>query len=91
MADWCYNFNQPCPGKACFELESDGCLIEERQDQQELHEQELYDTCGRWSDGGLSRQCRLSGTEHCDWDCPIGIRQPKPLKDLPLFPTPKDS
>ena len=28
--------------------------------------------CGRWNNGHLTRQCRLAGTEWCDWDCPIG-------------------
>jgi hypothetical protein len=30
--------------------------------------------CGRWDQnapGGLSRQCRLAGTEWCDWECPL--------------------
>jgi len=29
--------------------------------------------CGRWDQnakGGMSHQCRLAGTEFCDWDCP---------------------
>lgn len=29
--------------------------------------------CGRWVDGRLSSQCRLAGTEDCDWDCPIRL------------------
>jgi len=32
--------------------------------------------CGRWDQnapGGLSHQCRLAGTEWCDWECPIGL------------------
>lgn len=29
--------------------------------------------CGRWLDGKLSPQCRLAGSEWCDWDCPIGL------------------
>lgn len=29
--------------------------------------------CGRWNNGRLGPQCRLAGTEWCDWDCPIGI------------------
>lgn len=28
--------------------------------------------CGRWNGGYLTRQCRLAGSEWCDWDCPIG-------------------
>lgn len=39
------------------------------------HEQEEeYDEsedCGRWNGGGLSKQCRLAGTEWCDWCCPL--------------------
>lgn len=31
------------------------------------------DDCGRWSDGKLGQQCRLAGTEDCDWECPIGL------------------
>ena len=30
------------------------------------------DDCGRWLNGKLSDQCRLAGTEDCDWECPIG-------------------
>ena len=29
--------------------------------------------CGRWDQnakGGMSRYCRLAGTEFCDWECP---------------------
>lgn len=39
-------------------------------------EQEEYDPgedCGRWDQnakGGMSHQCRLAGTEFCDWECP---------------------
>lgn len=29
--------------------------------------------CGRWTDGRLGVQCRLAGTEDCDWECPIGL------------------
>lgn len=29
--------------------------------------------CGRWLNGRLSDQCRLAGSEDCDWECPIGI------------------
>lgn len=36
-------------------------------------ELDLEDECGRWNDGGLSRQCRLAGSEWCDWQCPIGL------------------
>lgn len=28
--------------------------------------------CGRWNGGHLTQQCRLAGTEWCDWGCPIG-------------------
>lgn len=28
--------------------------------------------CGRWNGGHLTGQCRLAGSEWCDWDCPIG-------------------
>jgi hypothetical protein len=28
--------------------------------------------CGRWNNGRLTRQCRLAGSEWCDWDCPYG-------------------
>ena len=30
--------------------------------------------CGRWVNGKLSDQCRLAGSEECDWECPIGWR-----------------
>lgn len=26
--------------------------------------------CGRWLNGRLDLQCRLAGTEWCDWECP---------------------
>lgn len=26
--------------------------------------------CGRWGNGRLRRQCRLAGTEFCDFECP---------------------
>lgn len=32
--------------------------------------------CGRWDQnapGGLTKHCRLAGTEWCDWECPIGM------------------
>lgn len=31
------------------------------------------DDCGRWDQnapGGMSKQCRLAGTEFCDFECP---------------------
>lgn len=31
------------------------------------------DDCGRWNNGKLTSQCRLAGTEDCDWECPIGL------------------
>lgn len=37
-------------------------------------EQDLSAECGRWNNGSLTRQCRLAGSEWCDWDCPIGTR-----------------
>jgi hypothetical protein len=43
----------------------------------EYEEDEEYDDsedCGRWINGRLSPQCRLAGTEWCDWECPIGCR-----------------
>lgn len=40
--------------------------------------------CGRWDNGRLISQCRLAGTEWCDWDCPIGV--PKtPRRKAPLL------
>lgn len=27
------------------------------------------DECGRWDNGPLTQQCRLAGTEFCDWEC----------------------
>lgn len=33
---------------------------------------DLSAECGRWDNGRLVPQCRLAGTEWCDWDCPIG-------------------
>ncbi len=26
--------------------------------------------CGRWINGALGQQCRLAGSEFCDWECP---------------------
>lgn len=37
-------------------------------------EEDDGDECGRWNNGRLTRQCRLAGTEWCDWSCPIGTR-----------------
>ena len=40
----------------------------------EDEEMEAYDACGRWDQsapGGLSPYCRLAGTEHCDFECPL--------------------
>jgi hypothetical protein len=37
-------------------------------------DEDLSAECGRWNGGKLTRQCRLAGTEWCDWDCPIGCR-----------------
>lgn len=30
-----------------------------------------YEACGRWNNGHLTQQCRLAGSEWCDWDCPL--------------------
>jgi hypothetical protein len=27
--------------------------------------------CGRWDNGRLTAQCRLAGSELCDWECPL--------------------
>lgn len=32
---------------------------------------DAYEACGRWNNGSLTRQCRLAGSEWCDWDCPL--------------------
>lgn len=37
------------------------------------------DDCGRWSNGRLTSQCSLAGTEHCDWECPFHGRTAKEL------------
>jgi len=31
------------------------------------------DDCGRWVNSKLSDQCRLAGTEDCDWECPVRL------------------
>lgn len=31
---------------------------------------DAYEACGRWNGGHLTQQCRLAGTEQCDWECP---------------------
>jgi len=39
-------------------------------------EDEDYDEsedCGRWNNGHLTSQCRLAGSEWCDWSCPVGL------------------
>lgn len=36
--------------------------------------------CGRWINGRLGSQCRLAGTEWCDWQCPIGLDGCSPLQ-----------
>lgn len=35
-------------------------------------EDDLSAECGRWNNGYLTGQCRLAGSEWCDWDCPVG-------------------
>lgn len=30
--------------------------------------------CGRWDNGRLMAQCRLAGSEWCDWQCKIWLR-----------------
>lgn len=46
---------------------------------------DLEADCGRWNNGRLTRQCRLAGSEWCDWDCPIGTdrarRRPNKRQD----------
>lgn len=32
---------------------------------------DAYEACGRWNNGHLTQQCRLAGSEWCDWDCPL--------------------
>lgn len=32
---------------------------------------DAYEACGRWNNGHLTRQCRLAGSEWCDWECPL--------------------
>lgn len=37
-------------------------------------ELDLEAECGRWDQnapGGMRSQCRLAGTEWCDWECPL--------------------
>lgn len=48
----------------------DNCIFEDDE------EEDMEAECGRWDQnakGGLSPQCRLAGTEWCDWECPIGL------------------
>lgn len=47
----------------------------EEEDGNEDDDEDREADCGRWIDGRLTKQCRLAGTEWCDWDCPIGIPQ----------------
>jgi hypothetical protein len=40
-------------------------------------EDDLESECGRWDNGRLVFQCRLVGSEWCDWECPIGLPKRK--------------
>lgn len=57
----------------------------------EVDGDEEYDEsedCGRWNDGRLTRQCRLAGTEWCDWCCPHSDEAPhnrRIRRRAPLF------
>ena len=42
-------------------------------DPQDEDEHDDAADCGRWDNGRLMIQCRLAGSEWCDWDCPIGL------------------
>lgn len=46
----------------------------------ELEEDREAD-CGRWDNGRLVFQCRLAGTEWCDWECPIGLPHTRPERE----------
>jgi len=37
----------------------------------EDEEEDREADCGRWDNGRLMKQCRLAGTEWCDWECPL--------------------
>lgn len=67
----------PPPPKAANQNERQWTQDEIDEEMLSDDEGEKYDEseeCGRWNNGGLSKQCRLAGTEWCDWCCPIGLR-----------------
>ncbi len=48
----------------------------DHENDEEDEEEDREAGCGRWDQSapsGLSKQCRLAGTEWCDWECPIGL------------------
>lgn len=55
----------PAAKREPIELVED--VVEEAVDEEDEAE------CGRWTNARLQFQCRLAGTEWCDWDCPIGL------------------
>ena len=80
----CYQFNTKCVSERCY-TDNDGCRLEEIADEEEAAELEAHDSCGRWDNGGLTRSCRLAGTEHCDWECPHNRPVEPKKKPMPLF------
>lgn len=47
--------------------------MDERDDDffEDDEEEDREADCGRWDNGRLTHQCRLAGTEWCDWECPL--------------------
>lgn len=62
------------PGQ-CVKGDLEHCPTEDEYDDD--NELDMEAQCGRWDNGALTSQCRLAGTEWCDWECPIGIGRPK--------------
>lgn len=64
MSDKC-DCGRP-PGQ-CVKGDLEYCDADDAADEDEFDPGE---ECGRWNNGRLGKQCRLAGTEWCDWECP---------------------
>jgi hypothetical protein len=62
----------PPPKPANTNLDQEAIDSEMLGHEDDDEDDDLSAECGRWNNGRLTRQCRLAGTEWCDWDCPIG-------------------
>ena len=66
-------------------------------DEPDQHEDDdLSDECGRWDNGALRSyfNCRMAGTEFCDFECPYGassrVRRKSATPTQPSNPEPEE-